>query len=1742
MIYFKKIVQIIFLFFLGLALFSCEEGCVEYDEFSTRSIEVNSNPNSYRPNPDPVYGTYNSDNGGQSAEWHDTGYVSNGEHFVVQISGSWTAQEGIGMNESLLNAMPLCKICSIKNSSPNQTSNCICHPGEQPIPEILPNGSPATSSCASSANQNNPALCSCTTTYPGKVTDYDVYHFPSDYLKKDYTKKENSKQQNCRFQRGMGAYVGLYGKSGVEIPNRAYHLFTVDSICNIVRNSNGQCIDKQGNDATKYVFTSLENKIFVKDDKQGNNPATTSYISGSTPHESGEKVKVIIYDSYYKDNYGKYNLTFYKGVASASGEDGIFETLIKYVEEKVMGKISASGGAREGGILEFMFNSLVKDARFIRFVNLSLVLYLIFFGIGSLIGVVEMTRKEIASRILKFALVIFFTNQNSWYFFNKIVVGFFKDGMDSVVKIIMNLYDSRIEPTSAVILAQVDRATDLSKATRFSYIDNMIKDLLSVAVSKKVLGLFFVDIFGFIYILCIYALIFFFIYVMAVAAINYLVNFMKIIFVLSLGPLFIVLSLFSKTSDIFKNWVSFLGSRALEIIFLFAVLYPFLTIINKYFTDMFYYRACGVNKGIGVVKMIVYYAEVNRSLPEWFMSFFMIAGLLAITLLIIQKMPEVSGYLISISGVPNKDVGNTGRGQSGTNMASAMLNNAIAKTFSALKSDFVAGNIARAMRFSASGLTSVARSSGVADIFNRIPGIGPRTTARNAYIDGAINRAIKQGGSHDDIRRVAMQELGMLMNSNKNLAAALGIDMKAIAGRLDQKLVKDPLQNFIKSEAQRLKKDGSGGGQLFGKDLRDKIKENAREWARNNLGSGAQRAEDYLKQSSMKDLVRSKAEYSSSEAARAFAGDNKAKENFMMNLQQESSRNARKYDERSAQNANKWHRGFPDLVKNALNKAKDNIRGKESIDKKAENFLRKVDKIENPLYKGLNPVNPSNWFKSGQDGTDGNPFNRRNWNFESKDYKKESLEMQRRAISKVLLDTDKGISKLDRSQDYKSQKKQGKEIYNRNYLYGRLHDLARKEAENDLKKEKKDFYSMAPNYIPSSSKIKDAVDRTGYSARKMLSQQGLVSGPSPDNVKFFDPKFEQKRDLAIQSLKADDKITSNLEKAVKIQHALEGLGIKTENQAEVLSRMIKDQVLEDKKSGNLDQYKDQTPTILSTSLDPRVLSRYENYLQSISQGGDLVSSGSASDIASRSSTSDTANRDNTVGNVIDREINKSLNIFNREEESINKISRNLVSDEREIKEALGKISSNNQFDQKQLEVDQVPKSNLTKKPLKGILKKPKIPEPAEDSGSIMVGGSNFGFIGNDEIENYSPNSSARHLLQNNNQDQKQQLQSSDYSSNLSLITSKSEKSELLNKDPDSIVIGGSNFGSIENDKIRNDSSNFSTKQFVKDDGEDDYLNRQDKKQQEKSLEYLSKEPLSTVVSKNTVVDNFESKSISSFNSENIVVDKSSDISDKYDSINKKLDQKSFEAKESSELIGIEKDSFVKQLSRESDNNQNQKSQLPDYQFKRLSTVDDKNEEIEIKSAKISSDLGKVSEKTSSNLKESEKEILLSSKEDLRYTAERKISSQEDYNQAKIERDELVKSVALLDSFTQAPKDLLLQGGIENILVQAPKDLLLQGSLPLLDKDSASKGDLDPKVAEEIKKEKTKTEIDLKISKIDNKMTNYELQILKEQLAKGEEVDTSKIQALEQKTKDLKIKIDKKKSEIENFNNFLSGKK
>ena len=64
------------------------------------------------------------------------------------------------------------------------------------------------------------------------------------------------------------------------------------------------------------------------------------------------------------------------------------------------------------------------------------------YGFAVLFGIAEVNKKELMNRVLKISLVIFFTSSDSWYFYNKIVVGFFKDSMDYLVSVFVSLGDA----------------------------------------------------------------------------------------------------------------------------------------------------------------------------------------------------------------------------------------------------------------------------------------------------------------------------------------------------------------------------------------------------------------------------------------------------------------------------------------------------------------------------------------------------------------------------------------------------------------------------------------------------------------------------------------------------------------------------------------------------------------------------------------------------------------------------------------------------------------------------------------------------------------------------------------------------------------------------------------------------------------------------------------------------------------------------------------------------------------------------------------------------------------------------------------------------------------------------------------------------------------------------------------------------------------------------------------------------
>ena len=878
---FKKILLLVLILF---SISSCDPGCVEADEFDVEEIIVNA-----RPTGDGIVGKYSSKTGGQVAEWHDTGLRTNGEPIKILVGGAWGAWEQVN-NVVALNAAPECKLCFRKEG----VNNCICQNGENSIPEKDSANKDKTSDCSGS-NQDNPDLCSCTK-FNNYQTEKDTainrfnYVIALDYQNKDGSLKTPDEQQFCKYRKGVGLYLGIFGTTGVINPSRAYHLFSIEEICDIKRDKEGKCIDTNGSDRAKYLYVSPNNRIFMKDDMAGNNGSDTN-TNDDQYHKAKEAIKVIIFDRYYDDNFGYYTLNFISGIQRAQ-DRGLLEFIVGSVEDVMLGKLNPDSNRREGGIVEFLYKSIVKDSSVMLIIRLCLILYVTIFGIGVLAGVVEISRKEISNRVIKIGLVIFFTTETSWYWYDHIVVNFFKDSMDYIISIFMSFTDQIYgDDTSMVKIAQMQRAESASNATRFSYVDVVIKKLFSIAVTKKIWGLFLVSLFGILYIIVTYFLIAYFVYVSVTAALIYITAMLQLVFVIALGPLFILSSLFNQTSVMFKKWLSFMGARSLEVILLFITFYLFLVLIDKGFMDLLSIKSCTSKLVVGFFSIDILKAETDRSFVGWIVSFINIGLLIFLLQTIMGKISGVSNALLSISGTASR-TGSSAFGSansSATGLANNIMSDIVSSSYSAIKSGLSgAGTVARAL-----GVGKVLEAIGDA-----IPFRGPRGLMRDSIIDGSIKEAMASGKKSglsgqkldEHVRKSVTDSLAKQGLENDTKFSMLGINQKSIENRLDQKLVQEPLKKFIKSEAARLKKEGTP---LFGKEMTNQIKENARKWADSNLHDKSS-VENHLRD--MKGLMKEHGTYTPSEAVKKFSKNSDHRNKYLEHTEAQILKDKAKYD------------------------------------------------------------------------------------------------------------------------------------------------------------------------------------------------------------------------------------------------------------------------------------------------------------------------------------------------------------------------------------------------------------------------------------------------------------------------------------------------------------------------------------------------------------------------------------------------------------------------------------------------------------------------------------------------------------------------------------------------------------------------------------------------------------------------------------------------------------------------------
>ena len=199
-----------------------------------------------------------------------------------------------------------------------------------------------------------------------------------------------------------------------------------------------------------------------------------------------------------------------------------------------------------------MFNGMNHDGNFIQDARSLLILYVVMYALFYLMGMVEVNQLDLAIRVAKIGTIITLLQPNSLYIFNTYFLNLFTAG-------------------AANLLAAITNVPPDNPAGLFGFIDSTMNQFFNQNVWLQLSSLLPLLV-GFAYIpLIIYAASIF-ASTLAEAFVGYMFAVLGVGMLIGLAPIFISLILFSKTREMFDNWLKYIANFSLQPVFLFTLL------------------------------------------------------------------------------------------------------------------------------------------------------------------------------------------------------------------------------------------------------------------------------------------------------------------------------------------------------------------------------------------------------------------------------------------------------------------------------------------------------------------------------------------------------------------------------------------------------------------------------------------------------------------------------------------------------------------------------------------------------------------------------------------------------------------------------------------------------------------------------------------------------------------------------------------------------------------------------------------------------------------------------------------------------------------------------------------------------------------------------------------------------------------------------------------------------------------
>lgn len=372
---------------------------------------------------------------------------------------------------------------------------------------------------------------------------------------------------------GLWQYSGLPLDTSIlsSVPSELF-LRVWDSVSDYSDNEGGYvasithygCPKYNGENLRAYIGKDTPDPSRSVDDTIDLGPDSTSYRQTSTAEQSGT-IWLKIYDLNSSDpgyaqasgdgNFGN-NAGQYEVTITVVTHPKTVSTAINWLVDGVKAQLTEAREAVYRGII---------TTQFARIVRAMLALYIVLYGIAFVYGMISQPQIDFIIRIVKIAVIIQLISPGSWDFFNTYLFRIFTDGSSYLIHVMSNAYSAGPAVTSWTPDQPIE----------WTFLDQTFSQLFSQATWIKLAGLLFAFPLGLLYLVLIVMTMVAYVSAVAWVILTYLLSLVALSLLIAVAPIFISFLLFTKTAEMFKNWVNQIFSYALRPVVLIALMVIF---------------------------------------------------------------------------------------------------------------------------------------------------------------------------------------------------------------------------------------------------------------------------------------------------------------------------------------------------------------------------------------------------------------------------------------------------------------------------------------------------------------------------------------------------------------------------------------------------------------------------------------------------------------------------------------------------------------------------------------------------------------------------------------------------------------------------------------------------------------------------------------------------------------------------------------------------------------------------------------------------------------------------------------------------------------------------------------------------------------------------------------------------------------------------------------------------------------